>query len=72
MGGGGQDRGGRTGEGGEEGEAWWVGWGGGRILYKVPYSLEKILQSSLLSEHNTYYATPKVVFKMFSIKPNED
>ena len=68
----GQVRGGRTGGGGEEGEVWWVGWGGGgRILYKVPYSFEKILQRSLLSEHNTHYATPKLVFNKFSIKPNE-
>ena len=46
--------------------------GGGRILYKVPYSLEKILQRSLLSEHNTHYAAPKLVFKKISIKSIED
>ena len=35
------------------------------------HSLEKILQRSLLSEHNTHYATAKLVFNKFSIKPNE-
>ena len=61
IGGGGQDRGGTTSL--------------HPLSFTLPpspsHSLEKILQRSLLSEHNTHYATPKLVFNKFSIKPNE-